>query len=231
MHARVSRLPQQLGCCVAACAAALLAIQAPTAGGATVSTGRADCGRSDAALLALKAIICKSGLAGGCVPAPGANVTGKGDWPNQAVYLHNLLEALASTSTACLETSTATAVVAWLDPAAAGGGGVFNTWDVFQVQYYDMPRLPGTRIEAPDTLGRKCWAFAYLSQTWRPVPWLNLTAFSHNYTQSVRVTMSLCEKVMANCFVNASYGPARRNGTCPGKIFEFHHLGFDSHGP
>ena len=27
-----------------------------------------------------------------------------------------------------------------------------------------MPRKPGSRIESPDTLGRKCWAFAYLKQ-------------------------------------------------------------------
>jgi hypothetical protein len=29
-----------------------------------------------------------------------------------------------------------------------------------------MPRKPGDRIESPATLGRKCWAFAYLRQVW-----------------------------------------------------------------
>jgi hypothetical protein len=32
---------------------------------------------------------------------------------------------------------------------------------------------------------------------------------------------------MANCFVNATYDPELRNGTCPGAIDEFHYLGFD----
>ena len=107
-------------------------------------------------------------------------MTGKGDWPNQAVYMRKLLAALASPST-CLDTTVAADTVAcvlsfclvmpghtcrcdtidtqsllftlrWLNPSAAGGSGFFGTWDVFQVQYYDMPRLPGKRIESPDTL-------------------------------------------------------------------------------
>ena len=40
------------------------------------------------------------------------------------------------------------------------------------------------------------------------------------------LTLGLCERVMANCFVNQSYDPSR-NGTCPTKIFEFHDLGFE----
>ena len=35
---------------------------------------------------------------------------------------------------------------------------------ICQVQYYDMPRAPGARVESPATLGRKCWAFAFLAQ-------------------------------------------------------------------
>jgi hypothetical protein len=38
--------------------------------------------------------------------------------------------------------------------------------------------------------------------------------------------MELCEEVMANCFVNATYDPSR-NGTCPVDIFAFRYLGFD----
>jgi hypothetical protein len=97
-----------------------------------------------------------------------------------------------------------------------------------------MPRLPGTRIESPDTLGRKCWAFAYLRQEWNPLELtkslshagLNMSAFITAYEASIPLTMGLCEKVMANCFVNASYDPSR-NGTCPSKIHDFHYLGFD----
>lgn len=37
--------------------------------------------------------------------------------------------------------------------------------------------------------------------------------------------MNLCDKVMANCFVNASYNPAKRNGTCTGLVGEFY-VGF-----
>ena len=40
----------------------------------------------------------------------------------------------------------------------------------------DAPRKPGTRIESPDTLGRKCWAFAYLRQLWAPDQLLRATA-------------------------------------------------------
>ena len=41
------------------------------------------------------------------------------------------------------------------------------------------------------------------------------------YDDAIPLTMGLCEKVMANCFVNASYDPVARNGTCPGQIDEF----------
>merc|ERR1712046_42903 len=98
-----------------------------------------------------------------------------------------------------------------------------------------MPRKPGDRIEAPDTLGRKCWAFAYLRQVWEPQALssalssvgLHMDTFIEQYNEAVPFTMNLCFEVMANCFVNASYAPALRNGTCPWDIDKFHYLGFD----
>lgn len=97
-----------------------------------------------------------------------------------------------------------------------------------------MPRKSGDRIEAPDTLGRKCWAFAYLRQFWEPEllsrvvakAGLSMAHFISAYSAAIPYTMGLCEKVMANCFVNASYDPAR-NGTCRIKIDDFHFAGFD----
>ena len=98
---------------------------------------------------------------------------------------------------------------------------------MFQVQYYDMPRKPGVRIEAPDTLGRKCWAFSYLDQICDVTAIApRAPAFAAMWRAAVPRTLRLCEEVMANCFVNASYDPAR-NGSCSGKIFEFHDLGFE----
>ena len=122
------------------------------------------------------------------------------------------------------------------------------------------------RIESPATLGRKCWAFAYLKQQWtvrlqqKIQTKLNntLNHFSttyHNaielreilayfgryylsflptfdthfclqyrllYVKYFRLTMPLCTHVMANCFVNASYMPLTRNGTCINKINAFY---------
>ena len=98
-----------------------------------------------------------------------------------------------------------------------------------------MPRKPGTRIESPGTLGRKCWAMAYLQQQWQRkdrqalvAANLGLTAgrFIAAYDEAVPLTIRLCERVMANCFVNATFDP-KRNGTCAGKIFEFKDLGFE----
>jgi|TARA_B110000208_G_C11378891_1_gene287876 hypothetical protein len=54
----------------------------------------------------------------------------------------------------------------------------------------------------------------------------NLNNFTRIYEKSVPMTMALCSKVQANCFVNASYDPTR-NGTCKGKQLLFHYLGFD----
>ena len=110
----------------------------------------------------------------------------------------------------------------------------WNTWFVFQPQYYDMPRVPGTRIESPATLGRKCWAFAYLAEIWDALkaPLLasvaasgsgqNLNSMVSAYESAVAMSMPLCNKVMANCFVNASYDPAARNGTCNDAVGQFY---------
>lgn len=89
----------------------------------------------------------------------------------------------------------------------------------------DQPRKPGNRLESPATLGRKCWAFAYLAQLWDPgalrnatkAAGLNTTAFSKAYTDAIPFTMALCRKVLGSCFVNATPTPA----TCPGQSLEF----------
>ena len=75
-----------------------------------------------------------------------------------------------------------------------------------------MPRPPGARIESPATLGRKCWAFAYLAQIWPPLrgslvartkeAGLDLSAFVKAFDLAIPSTMQLCPQVMANCFVN-----------------------------
>lgn len=198
-----------------------------------------DCSASDANLTHLRDTVCRSLVGSGVpwCPYP-ANATAAEDWPNQAVYLNNLLLALASPAT-CLHTPTARDVVSWLNTSQADpqvSGAFMNTWQVFQVQYYDMPRVPGARIESPDTLGRKCWAFAYLAQMWGAeaaplaralgAAGLSAAAYSAAADAAIPQTMQLCEEVMANCFVNATYNP-ERNGTCPLDIFAFHILGFD----
>lgn len=93
-----------------------------------------------------------------------------------------------------------------------------------------MPRIPGTRIESPATLGRKCWAFAYLKQIWNPLKiqiqqvfantGLSLDKFTNAYDNAVPETMTLCSRVMANCFINASFDPSR-NGTCSDSVGQF----------
>ena len=167
-----------------------------------------------------------------------SNVTAKQDWPNQAVYMLNLVRELYANDT-CLATPYARDTVRWLDSPYMSdplydGSNFMNTFEVFQVQYYDMPRRPGVRIEAPDTLGRKCWAFAYLHRFWDrerlerrlAAAGLAMPHFVNGFNRSLPLTMGLCDKVIANCFVNASYDP-RRNGTCPGKVALFHYLGFE----
>ena len=157
------------------------------------------------------------------------------DWPSQAVYMHRLLLALEDPAT-CLNTSVALDTTRWLNSSQAAPdiSGTFAwTYLVFQVQYYDMPRQPGARIESPATLGRKCWAFAYLSDFWDPEALtsslatadLDVSGFVDMHSAAIPLTMNLCWEVMSNCFVNASYDPSR-NGTCPGKIDEFR-FGFD----
>ena len=92
-----------------------------------------------------------------------------------------------------------------VDPAKSGW---WSTWVQFQVQYYDMPRKPGDRIESPATLGRKCWAFAYLRQVWIALKpaleaatiahGLNLRPFIAAWDSAVALTMPLCDRTMAN---------------------------------
>merc|ERR1719468_1297584 len=127
----------------------------------------ADCDASDQDLLLKRSKVCRSGVSSGCGPET-LNVSADKDWPTQAVYMHDVLASIADPDT-CLDTAFAQDTLSWLNSSQLNledGSSFMNTWDVFQVQYYDMPRLPGTRIEAPDTLGRKCWAMAYLKQTW-----------------------------------------------------------------
>ncbi len=182
-------------------------------------------------LMALQGTLCASLACS--TECPCYNMTGAGDWPNQAVYMKNVLEALIDPST-CLTTTMATEYVEWLAVTDPDVSVWWWTWLIFQPQYYDMPRAPGARIESPATLGRKCWAFAYLKQIWpalkpailsavQAVPGLPpLDDFASTYDKAIPMTMNLCNEVMANCFVNASYDPSARNGTCPDAIGEFY---------
>lgn len=82
----------------------------------------------------------------------------------------------------------------------------------------------------------RCWAFAYLAQSWAAeeaalsralsAAGRSAAAYAAAAGAAIPQTMALCEEVMANCFLNASYDPAR-NGTCPGDILAFHFLGFE----
>lgn len=49
----------------------------------------------------------------------------------------------------------------------------------------------------------------------------SLGTFGASYDAAVPMTMEQCDRVMANCFVNASYDPALRNGTCPDRVGQF----------
>lgn len=215
------------GCCAAAAARPAATVSPP------------DCAASDAALQQLQWQVCRSLVGPGvpwCTYPP--NITAQEDWPNQAVYFNEVLSALASPAT-CLSTPTAAAVVAWVNTSQASSavdGSFMNTWVVFQADYYAMPRAAGQRIEASDTLGRKCWAFAYLSQTWAAgaaaltralaAAGLSAAAYADAAAAAIPQTLQLCEEVMANCFQNSTYTPAR-NGSCPADIFSFHYLGFE----
>ncbi len=185
-----------------------------------------NCTASDANLLLLKNTLCSS--LGGDPTC--ANVSAHGDWPNQGMYMAGLLDALADPST-CLGTAVAKDTVAYLDETDVNSSAWWWTWLVFQPEYFTMPRQPGQRIESPATLGRKCWAFSFLAMIWpslRPSlmarmarAGLSLDAFVKAYDAAVPSTTNLCVEVMANCFVNATYDPQARNGTCPGAIDEF----------
>ena len=166
------------------------------------------------------------------------NVTASKDWPNQAVYMQGILGTLASPTT-CLNTSYARDTAAWLDSEMTNvslTGNFMWTWLVFQVQYYDTPRKPGTRIEAPDTLGRKCWAMAFLQQDWTAknqslmlrlsVHGLSVAALAKAYERAIPLTMQLCQKVICNCFLNTTYDPSH-SGHCKLDVDKFHYLGFD----
>jgi len=189
----------------------------------------ASCAASDARLERLKGIVCAS-IEGSAACSMPSNLTVEGDWPDQVIYMHDLLLAVAGRDT-CLNTSRSSAVIEWLDVIDPKLSPWWWTWLVFQPQYYEMPRKPGDRIESPATLGRKCWAFAYLRQIWASlkVPitravnaaGLSLTLFTSAFEHAVPTTMDLCSRVMANCFVNASYNPSLRNGTCPQLVREF----------
>lgn len=124
-----------------------------------------DCIRSDANLVALHELFCASmGPAWQC---PIGNFTAARDWPTQAVYMKNILAAVVDPAT-CLNSTVATGIIEWLNTFSTDPEFSMWWWNwyIFQPQYYDMPRKQGARIESPATLGRKCWAFAYLNQIW-----------------------------------------------------------------
>jgi hypothetical protein len=149
--------------------------------------------------------------------------------------MQNLLDALADPKT-CLNTTAAAQTVVLINSTlcnAGLGSSFLDLWVNFQAGYYDMPRKQGQRIESPDTLGRKCWAFALLSDKYNGVAitkalarvGMNANNFTTAFESAIPYTMNLCEKVMANCFVNATFDPSRR-GSCPLAVANFHYLGF-----
>ena len=192
----------------------------------SIATAWSECSASDKQLQHLRNVICVS-LEG--ADACQSNATAESDWPSQAVYMHDMLRAIADPST-CLNTTVAQETVAWLDVTDPSHSVWWWTWLIFQPEYYEMPRKEGERIESPATLGRKCWAFAYLAQIWiqlkpalervLPSSGLSLTSFIQAYDGAIPLTMDLCDKVTANCYVNASYDPSR-NGTCPRSVREY----------
>lgn len=205
-----------------------------------VSAAAPDCNASDALLLHWRKMLCFSLAQQDTAYCHDdwENITAATDWPNQAVYMQRILTTLAVPST-CLHTPYAKGTVAWLDVEMTNlsfTGNFAWTWLVFQVQYYDMPRQPGTRIEAPDTLGRKCWAMAYLAEQWATFKelllqriaqaGLSLGRFATMYERAMPLTSTLCQDVICNCFVNASFDPTR-SGHCRGAVDRFHYLGFD----
>eukprot|EP00040_Diaphanoeca_grandis_P009219 m.48049 g.48049 ORF g.48049 m.48049 type:complete len:241 (-) comp20652_c0_seq1:116-838(-) len=191
-----------------------------------------DCSDSDKTIRLKRETVCSSLTQGNTSWCGDSwkNVTAHEDWPNQAVYMQQLIVELTATSTPCLTTQYVHDTVRWLNESQAEpsvSGSWMWTYLVFQPQYYEQPRKPGARIESPATLGRKCWAFAYLKQEWASTsaPFVNALAtanqsvpqFVSEYNYAIPLTMMLCHKVMMSCFVNATPTPA----TCPSKILEF----------
>jgi hypothetical protein len=235
MAARVAIAALMVSCC---CLVPPVSVHAAELAGVNAL----GCAASDANLVLLRNTLCQSigafpnfpdcklGPGGSSGPKPG-ELTAEGDWPNQAVYMRDLLEAMAAPTT-CLNTTEAKNTVALLNVVDPAKSPWWSTWVQFQVQYYDMPREPGSRIESPATLGRKCWAFAYLRQVWAAgglrnrlltatdAHGLSLSGFAKAWDDAVVLTMPLCNRVMANCFVNATFSPSR-NGTCPESIMQF----------
>ena len=112
-----------------------------------VTAAEADlCAKSDAKLREQKIKVCAS-LIQTSTPWCG-QPSGKAhrDWPSQAVYLVDLLQTLLSPQT-CLHTNEARGIVAWLNETQVDisiQGNFAYTWQVFQRQYYDMPRKAST---------------------------------------------------------------------------------------
>jgi hypothetical protein len=197
------------------------------------------CSASDSLLENLMNVNCGSYYGNGANPLCPSNASNnvRHDWPDQVVYTVTMAKALIANTT-CRNTSTALSTATWLNSEMGNAtfyGGFMWNFQIFQVQYYDMPRKPGDRIESASTLGYKCWALAYLAQAWAEIRGsfiavmsaadLPLDIFVAQYDAAVNMTLPLCNEVLANCFVNASYDPAR-NGTCPTAVEEFH-FGFD----
>jgi hypothetical protein len=223
------RINTAVGLCWAAAAAAAAAA-AP------------DCRASDAAVTAARDAVCAS-LVPASTPWCGYpdGTRSAGDWPSQSVYMNAALAALAAAPAGCLATPAASGVLSWLDASqatAALNGSFAWTWQVFQPQYFEMPRAAGERVEAPDTLGRKCWAYAYMTQVASRslaalrgalaaagLPAALLAAFEGSFSAAAPPAMASCDAVIANCFKNTSYQPALHNGTCAGDVALFG-LGF-----
>ena len=132
--------------------------------------------------------------------------------------MNELLEDLMSPQgRSCWQTAQVKDIVRWLNTTMSDtslGGSFMQTWLVFQVQYYDMPRKPGVRIESPWTLGLKCWAMSFLTQFFNPQQeLLGATKFTQEYRFGMNKTMKLCREVMDNCFKNTTYNPKKHKGT------------------
>ncbi len=210
---------------------------------AVAAAAAADCRASDAAVGAARDAVCASLMPAStpwCTYPPGTRAAG--DWPSQSVYMNAALAALVAAAPAgCLATPAAAGVLSWLDTSqttAILNGSFAWTWQVFQPQYFAQPRAAGERIEAPDTLGRKCWAYAYLAQVAARtlaalrgalaaagLPATLLAAFEGSFAVAAPPALASCNAVIANCFENTTYEPALHNGTCAGNVVLFQ-LGF-----